>query len=261
MPQKVEVPKGSGNYYAYRKDESGKTTYVGRWADHLKEVKLEDYFKELFTKSRPTETNVMVNAANMRFFKNQNLSEDDIELAVLDLREATKQAIFEKFPEYDGLLYEIWVSDDPDFKDVALKEEHELLETPYLKLEMPQTMIPTFQKCRKTSDESLDAVMMRLGEERKGFEESVQKQVTLHYIKDRYEYPVELVEQEYVVGVPSNEKAMELEEDVKARGISLDTDLMYKGPLTPKTIRVEVGGGPGPVERVVGPVKKGEVEE
>jgi hypothetical protein len=243
MPHKVEIPKGSGRYYAYRKDETGKTTYVGKWADHLKEVKLEDYFRDLFTKSRPTETNVMVNTANMRFFKNENIPEEGIDLAINDLREITKQAVFQKFPEYDGLLDEIWVSDDPAFTEVQLKEDDEILASSYMKLQLPQTMITRLHKWRNNPDESIDAVMMRMGDERRGFEESVQKQAAIYYIKNRYEYPVELVEQDYVVRVPSDEEALDLEEDMKARGVSLGADLMYKGPMTPKKIRIEVGGG------------------
>jgi hypothetical protein len=241
MPQKVEIPPGSGKYYAYRKDESGKTTYVGTWKDHLQEVKLQDYFQELFSKSKPVETEVMVTTKSVRFFKNKSFTDDEIGRAIDDLRDYTKSSIGESYPEYEEYLKTVFIGEEGEDEIGLVDVSDDYFSTNLIQIRIPQEMIPKLVQCRKTPDEELETVLMRLGEERKGIDEAIQKELTLHHIKYKYEYPIEVVENEVVVRVPSEEKALELEHDLKQRDVSLTTDVLYKSSMIPKKIRLEVG--------------------
>ena len=256
MPHKVEIPKGSGKYYAYRKEE-GRTTYVGPWAEHLKEVKLEEYFKGIFSKSRPIETDVMITDGNVRHFRTQNLTDEQIDLAIEDLREFGRQTISKKFPEYEGLLREIWLSEDPNFSAVNLKEEDlELLSSGLIRLEIPAEMVPRFANSRKKPDEEIDTVLMRMGDEKTGFGEAIEREMTIHYINNKYGHSVQRTPDEVLISVPTEAKALELEEDLHDRGVRLDTDVMYKSSVVPRRIILEIKkeeGGPKVMEEEGGP--------
>jgi len=250
---KNEIPKGSGNYYAYRKRD-GDTEYLGRWNDYVKEVEFEKWMMSIFEKEQvPIVNEALVTDATVRRFKSDGLSDGQIASGLDDSTHLSSKVILGSYPDMIREFKDIYISDGQvNFRNppgvsesqtelgTLLKYDGDGQEAPLLNLDFPERATINLATARSVPSEDIENVMTKYGAEGRALKDSIRTEATIYHFLVRCDRPV-LIDHsgDVQIVVEDEHEALVVENEMAERGVNLKSNT-HNTSIRPRTLNVLV---------------------